>query len=268
MSEVCVYLCCCSSILPSDSMAFLEGFSLEEQLRNGRFRFESDQHRDRIARALVREVLAEELDLPPQSLRFVKGAHGKPDLDRAFHQIDRAIEFNLSHSGNWVVLAVARERVGIDIENIERENNVLAIADRYFFGEELEELYSFPLLEQRKRFFDYWTLKEAYMKARGEGISLGLSHFGFSVLGNSITIHMTEAIKDNPDQWQFLCSPLPQSNRVLNSLLSAQCPNALAELKSYQLAIALNTPDRFTVDWQLRTPFGVSTPLYNEVNPQ
>lgn len=209
----------------------------DERQRNQRYRFAADRRRDLIARALLRTQLAERLQLPPESLVFERGEHGKPALvldddsllsSHAALQAAKHLQFNLSHSDDWVVLAVADNRVGVDVESTARENDVMAIADRYFFGSEIEELTSFNTSEQRQRFFDYWTLKEAYIKARGEGISLGLSNFGFSVANKpNITIEMNSCLDDSPLDWQFFCVT----------------PNA-----NYRLAVALNSSIKPNVD--------------------
>jgi len=193
-----------------------------ERQRNQRYRFATDRRKDLIARALLRTQLGERLQMAPESLVFERGEHGKPAL-----VLDNSLEFNLSHAGDWIVLAMAESRIGVDIEHTARDNDVIAIADRYFFGSEIAELTSFEPSEQRQRFFDYWTLKEAYMKARGEGISLGLSNFGFSVANKpDITIEMNSCLKDSSLDWQFFCVT----------------PNA-----DYRLAVAFNSSKKPTV---------------------
>lgn len=188
----------------------------EERQRNERYHFAIDRRRDLIARALLRTQLAERLSTQPQSLIFTRGEHGKPALV-GNDQEAANVQFNLSHAGDWVVLALASKRVGVDIEYTPRNNDVMAIADRYFFGQEINELKSFNKSEQVQRFFDYWTLKEAYMKARGEGIALGLSNFGFSVIDKqNISIKMKPCLNDNPSDWQFLLtSPNPDYRLAL-----------------------------------------------------
>jgi len=82
----------------------------------------------------------------------------------------------------------------------------LAIADRYFSKPELNALFSLPVDQQQDRFFDYWTLKEAYMKARGEGIALGLSNFGFQLCDSGrISLYLSSSIDDTPADWKFRC---------------------------------------------------------------
>ena len=183
---------------------YFDLLSDEERQRNQRYHFAQDRRRDLIARALLRSQLAERLSTEPQSLIFTRGKHGKPALVSSDPSASY-LQFNLSHAGDWIVLALAGKPVGVDIEYTPRDNDVMAIADRYFFGNEINQLKSFNEDEQRQRFFDYWTLKEAYMKARGEGISLGLNNFGFSVVDSqNISIEMKPCLNDSPLDWQFL----------------------------------------------------------------
>ncbi len=181
---------------------FAAGLSAQERSRNQRFRFDADRQRDLCARGLQRNVLAAQLGCRPAELEFERGEHGKPALAGEFAR--SGLHFNLSHAGQRVILAVARVPVGVDIEHTRRSNDVMAIADRHFYGVELDELQAFAEHEQRERFFDYWTLKEAYMKARGEGIALGLQNFAFTLAGSEqIQLHLSAHIDDDPAQWQF-----------------------------------------------------------------
>ena len=209
--SVWVGLSRCSSITHEQSESYGRLLSSAELARNQRYRFARDRHRDLVARALLRSALGRLLDTRPEDVEFEIGAKGKPHLKDKLEP-QRAIDqpalpfFNLSHSADWVVLAVANFPVGIDIEFTQRKNNVLAIARNYFFGREVEQLFSLPFDQQRERFFDYWTLQEAYMKARGEGIALGLSNFGFQLCDSGrISLYLSSSIDDTPADWKFSC---------------------------------------------------------------
>lgn len=219
---------------------YYDVLSDEERQRNQRYHFAHDRRRDLIARALLRTQLAERLSTEPQSLIFSRGKHGKPALVSSDPSASY-LQFNISHAGDWIVLALAGKPVGVDIEYTPRDNDVMAIADRYFFGNEIIELRSFNKNEQRQRFFDYWTLKEAYMKARGEGISLGLDNFGFSVVDSqNISIEMKPCLNDSPLDWQFLLrTPDPD----------------------YRLALAINTDVKPSVHCYECVPFESFKPL-------
>ena len=220
VSDITLIVTRCGQVSDELANSYCHLLSDDERQRNQRFRFAADRRKDLIARALLRTQLAAQLMQPPESIVFKRGEHGKPAL-LSDNPLADNLQFNLSHAGDWIVLAMANKPVGVDVEFTSRNNDVLAIADRYFFGKEIDELQTFNSDEQRQRFFDYWTLKEAYMKARGEGLSLGLSNFGFSIKKNSdISIHMKPILNDSPSDWQFFCVT----------------PHA-----DYRLAIALNS---------------------------
>ncbi|WP_169833474.1 4'-phosphopantetheinyl transferase family protein [Methylobrevis pamukkalensis] len=150
--------------------------SAEEAARWQRFRLAHLRDRHLAARALVRGVLS--LHMPqvaPRDWRFSQTAHGKPVLDG---ETAGRIGFNLSHTDGRLVLAVAlAPAVGVDIERRDREAEMLDLADRFFARGEAAALRALPQADRRRRFFDLWTLKEAYIKAQGLGLSLPLSSF-------------------------------------------------------------------------------------------
>ena len=235
-ADITLVITRCEEVSDSLLNSYKALLSDDERERNQRYRFAADRRKDLIARALLRTQLGERLNLAPESLVFERGEHGKPAL-----VLGNSLQFNLSHSDDWVVLAIADNRIGVDIESTARKNDVMAIADRYFFGSEIAELTSFEPSEQRQRFFDYWTLKEAYMKARGEGISLGLSKFGFSVANKpDITIEMDGCLNDSPSNWQFLC---------------------VTPHNDYRLAVALNASSKPSIDCYACIPFESLAPL-------
>lgn len=207
--EIHLWLARCSDIRDPLLLGRYRGLMNEEELvRLQRFRFERDQHRHLVARALVRTSLSRYAPVEPGCWQFARGVQDKPELAAA----PLPLRFNISHSGDFVVCAVSLEfDIGVDIEAMERTNDVLAIARHYFSAPELASLSELPAALQRDRFFDYWTLKEAYMKARGEGISLGLGNFSFRLSDDgAIAIAFTAAIEDHPPDWRFrLFDPAP-----------------------------------------------------------
>ena len=128
--------------------------------------------------AFKRSVLSGYVGAPAAELRFNEGEHGKPALAGGA----QAIEFNLSHSGDWLVCAISRGvPVGVDLEYCDPRRASLKVARRYFRAEELALLETWPDLLRGQRFFDYWTLKECAVKARGEALAPGLKAYGFDV---------------------------------------------------------------------------------------
>src|SRR5687768_11680228 len=143
----------------------------EERATEQRFVFPHDRHRHRVTRALVRSVLAEELGLPPSEIRFELNGYGRPEL--AAHHTSSGLSFNLSHTRDAIVLATSRDGVvGIDVEDHTRSGATLDIAEQFFSRPEVEALAAVAPEGQRARFYQVWTLKEAYIKARGMGLSL------------------------------------------------------------------------------------------------
>ncbi len=148
----------------------------EERDRAGRFRLEADRERHIYGRGLLRELAAAYLGCLPGALEFVYTANGKPELTRLPGQ--RRLGFNLSHSGNRLLLAFAWDReVGVDVELLRTDVEIRQIAERFFSQHEQQTLLSLGKNEQIPAFFRCWTRKEAYVKAVGEGLSLPLSQF-------------------------------------------------------------------------------------------
>jgi 4'-phosphopantetheinyl transferase len=148
----------------------------EELERSRRFRFERDRNRFIAGRGTLRAVLGLYLDRPPSRLRFRLGSHGKPHLE------EDDVSFNLSHSGRWALLAVSAGRqVGVDVERIDRARSTESIAERFFSPAEVSALRGLRAFARTRAFFRCWTRKEAYIKARGEGLSIPLDSFSVSI---------------------------------------------------------------------------------------
>lgn len=142
----------------------------EEHRRADRFMRVHDRRRFRAGRGLLRTLLGAYLARAPASLMLGEGPHGKPCLPDS-----PEMQFNLSHSGELVLLAFHRgSRVGVDVELVRESAGTARVARRYFTPEERRILEQVPGSEHSVTFFCIWTRKEAFLKARGEGISLGL----------------------------------------------------------------------------------------------
>lgn len=152
-----------------------------EHSRAERFRQPEDRSRFIAVHGALRMILTSYADVDPGRLRFVFGRHGKPALDPKLDSPD--IRFNLSHSGDKAAIAVALGReVGIDIERIEPKRTDTAIAERFFSPHELAVLRNLSESEREVGFFACWTRKEAYIKGRGEGLSIPLCDFDVSLV--------------------------------------------------------------------------------------
>lgn len=178
--------------------------SEEERQRQMRFYFERDRHRYLVTRAMVRTVLSKYSDVAPRDWRFAVNDYGKPSI-AAEHTQARGIEFNLSHTDGLVVLGISRGRVlGVDVENVRAREIDLETADRFFASAEVAALRALPSQQQRQRFFDYWTLKESYIKARGMGLSIPLGSFAFSFKDPAqIGLTIDSSLQDSAGRWLF-----------------------------------------------------------------
>ncbi len=143
--------------------------SKDERQRANRFRFKHDRHRFTLSRGCLRYILGRYLVQPAKQIKFAYGQHGKPKLDQPASQ--QNLYFNISHSGDRLLCAVAQKnQVGVDIERI-RAVNVDALARRFFLPSEVKLIQSVPSLQKQEIFFKLWVYKEAYLKATGQGIS-------------------------------------------------------------------------------------------------
>lgn len=158
-----------------------------------------NQHHFLATRALVRKVLAHYTDKPSTSLEFARREQGKPYLANT----PSPIYFNVSHSGSFAALAVTTlGEIGVDIETI-RPQKFLAIAKRFFHTDELTQLLKTPEPEQALLFFKLWTLKEAFFKATGGGISSGLNNVVFSFRNTAINAKICESLHLPINNWQY-----------------------------------------------------------------
>ena len=177
--------------------------SADELDRAGRFRFARDRDRFVVRRGLLRAVLARYLQLPPASIRFDYCSHGKPYLSREL--AGTGVRFNLSHSGGRALFAITRGReVGVDLERVVPARAELSVARQFFALSELEALRQLGKHGRVEGFFNCWTRKEAYLKARGEGLSVALDAFQVSLLpGEPARLIRSSVGPDEPTRWRL-----------------------------------------------------------------
>lgn len=184
---------------------YRQWLSEAENSRCQRYYFEKDRHQSLVTRALVRYVLSRYVkSIDEKEWGFKKNEYGRPAIvwDPS-HSI--SLHFNLSHTAGMIVLAVCAENeIGVDIENLTRQSSTIDIAERYFSQVETSDLLKLPKEKQQERFFDLWTLKESYIKARGMGLSIPLDSFTFRFpILNTIAFQVEENSDDHADGWQF-----------------------------------------------------------------
>ncbi len=153
--------------------------SEEERKRAERFHYDIHRVRFTVARATLRLILAKYLSQAPKEIQFGYGINGKPGLASPN---PLQIEFNLSHSEDAVVIAVCREAaVGVDIESIKPNREILRIARRFFSKHEYTVLQSLPKTQRLSGFYNCWTRKEAFVKAVGSGLYMPLDAFAVTL---------------------------------------------------------------------------------------
>lgn len=159
--------------------------SADELERAGRFHFERDQKRFIVAHGILRQILGKYLGKNPHELRFEYTSHGKPEL--ATEPGYDTLSFNLSHSGAFALYAVTRGRkIGIDIEQVRDDVTIGEIARRFFSQSEISSLERIPKEKRTEVFFQYWTRKEAFIKATGEGVSFPMEQCDVSLLNGNV----------------------------------------------------------------------------------
>lgn len=173
----------------------------DERHKMQRFRFERDQRRYLVGRGLLRLLLGRYLDVVPQALRFETTAAGKPHLASG----QRQLQFNLAHSGECVLIAIADGRaVGIDVEEIRDDFDTGEIAAHFFSANEQRELEALTGRLKIEGFFECWTRKEAYVKARGVGLSQPLDQFDVSLRpGEPARLIATRPDPAEATRWQL-----------------------------------------------------------------
>jgi 4'-phosphopantetheinyl transferase len=175
----------------------------DERAQADRYRFASDRNVHIAAHALTRAMLSEATGLPTLTWLYAKAAFGKPRLASDFG--DGGLRFNLSHTHGLVACAIARDEVGVDVEMADRRADY-NIADRFFAPEEAQVVKSASPRDRADVFFRFWTLKEAFIKATGEGLRRPLDSFSFRLDPVRIAFHPEREetpSRDDPDAWQF-----------------------------------------------------------------
>jgi 4'-phosphopantetheinyl transferase len=184
--------------------AYRELLNTAEKDQELRFYFARDRRRYLVTRALVRTVLSRYAGIHPKDWIFSTNAYGRPEIVNVQARDERLV-FNVSHTHSLIVLGVTRCRaLGVDVENFHAREAAIDVADRYFAPQEVAALTDAPLDHQQYRFFEYWTFKEAYIKARGMGLSLPLDKFSFHYPNDrAVEIAIQPELADDAARWQF-----------------------------------------------------------------
>lgn len=176
--------------------------SADERERAARFYFSADRDGWILCRGVLRSILARYTGIPPQQLAFQVNAYGKPQLAGS----SPPLHFNLAHTKQLALLAVACHEVGIDTEDTSRDLVWPPLASEALTDQELRELRRYPENAQRELFFELWTRKEAYIKGRGLGLSLPLKAFSVSLNKAKARVRV-DAAWDDGRPWRLFTLP-------------------------------------------------------------
>jgi 4'-phosphopantetheinyl transferase len=178
----------------------------QEQARVARLRMEDDRSRFTLGRALIRECLRSYVPQLDEEIPFAYTPRGRPYLAE-----NEAIHFSISHTHDLVAVAVtAGGQVGIDLEFLRRDLNPIELARRIFSEKDFHAFEMVPEKEKLRIFFRAWTRKEAYLKARGEGISAGLEQVTVSFSAEQPSLMEDARDPSATEAWRVYSLPLPQ----------------------------------------------------------
>jgi 4'-phosphopantetheinyl transferase len=184
-------------------LAYRKLASVQELKRMERFHHEKHQVRFIIGRAVARTVLSQFTGTPPELITFYKTSYGRPYLQQ--QEQHQRISFSISYTEDLIAFALSvGGNVGVDVEYTAVEIDCLEIARQQFSAPEYNDLINLPHEQHKERFFQYWTLKESYIKARGLGLNLPLNIFGFVMpSAESKQIRLVPPPDDKQRNWFF-----------------------------------------------------------------
>jgi len=199
----------------------------DEMTRYRRFIYDKHKNCFLLTRAVSRSILSLYVaDVDPADWQFIGNDYGKPQI--AAPPLAESIYFNISHSANKLVMAISRHNeLGVDVESTAKNREVLQIGQRYFSEREHRELCKQPQQLMYDRFYNLWTLKEAYIKACGMGLAISLQQFSFEFQDQGkIKISFAEGRDDDPAQWQFWQLAIEGNYKLALALKSTQKINS------------------------------------------
>lgn len=171
----------------------------EERDRWQRFRPEHRRREYLATHALARKALSFYRPVEPRDWRFVTNAYGKPSPASGC-----GLHFNLSNSAGLAVCLVADVEVGVDVEARKRAHEIAKVEYKVFSAAELAQLDALPGSEQPDRYLSLWTLKEAYIKARGMGMALPLREISFLFdHAGTVRLDVAAGVDEDPSRWRF-----------------------------------------------------------------
>lgn len=155
-------------------------------------------HKSPDSRAVLTHILSHMLNVPEPSISLGFGAHGKPFLVSPEHE--PPLHFNISHSGKYIVLAFSTSPIGIDIEYLDRDTKIDQMAHRFFHLTEQKLISTSEDCNKKKQFFRIWTIKEAFLKAIGTGITIPTNSF-YATEINKNSFHINAVDKKDQEEY-------------------------------------------------------------------
>ena len=228
----------------------------DEKQQMPRFFFEHHRHQFLITRALIRSCLSLYHDVRPNEWVFAKNEYGKPHV--AGPNRGTPIHFNISHASGLIVCGLTRNfHIGVDVEDSQRATQTaFKRLASYFSVREIEALEALPANIQKQRFFDIWTLKESYIKARGGGLSIPLRKFSFE-FGDDLlkNFQVDTELGDEAESWQFWRLSAPPAYRLA---IAVNAASPALELGTFN-SVPLTTPEPRSLPQLSRYPIYPST---------
>jgi len=192
-------------------VAYRELLNAREREEESRFYFAKDRRGYLVTRALMRTVLSRYACVDPKDWVFSTNPFGRPHIVNA--EATDGLSFSVSHTQGLIVLGVSKGRpLGVDVENFATRDISIDIAEHCLAPQEVAALREASDHQQQYSFFEYWTLKESYIKARGMGFSLPLDRFCFHFVDDhALDLVLGSELGDDPSRWQFWqLQPTPQ----------------------------------------------------------
>jgi 4'-phosphopantetheinyl transferase len=199
-----------------------------------RLHFTHDKILYKLSHCMLRWVLSQYLNLAPEQIEFNINDFGKPRL-----KLNSDIFFNISHTNGVAVMAVSKiEQLGIDIEKINSEKEVSKVVTHYFHPEETNLIESLATGKKVKIFYTIWTLKEAYIKAKGLGLSIELNRFNFKLpTEDLLEVIFEKELNEESNLWQFAVF---ESEQHKNFIISVAAKCSQLNIKAYNIQLGKN----------------------------
>lgn len=222
------------------SQAYIAVLNEQESRRYKRLQINAKREQFLLGKFFLRQVLSRYLPVAPLAWSFSENEHGKPELTGEGGNTGAAgaIAFNLSHSQNLFVVAVsAADAVGVDIEYAARSRRIMELARRHFSSDENQALQALTGDQQLARFYHIWTLKEAYVKARGLGLTMPLQDFSLHFATDyALEFSQHQSAEIPAKNWQFWSLALQSKDAVEPYTVSVAVGNAArnSELRLFE----------------------------------